>query len=177
MEFEGCSGEEGGEGKVGRWMDLVEEWEKKGKKGNGPPGIREDEVYVTSADARNRDYVVLRPGYALNPELIESFYFLWKITNSDRWRNRGWAIFEAIERYSRTKQGYTSLLNIEQVPPLMKDEMPSYFLGETFKYFYLLFREDEPLALNSWVFNSRGHPLPVFGWSSWEKEQFNITLG
>lgn len=34
------------------------------------------------------------------------------------------AIFEAIDKHSRTKHGYTSLLNVEQVPPLMKDEMP-----------------------------------------------------
>lgn len=65
----GGSGEDGEDGKVGLWMDLVEEWEKNGKKGNGPPGTRENEVYVMSAAAGDRDYVLLRPGYALNPEV------------------------------------------------------------------------------------------------------------
>ena len=64
------------EGKVGRWMELVEEWEKNGKKGNGPPGTRENEIYVTSAAARERDYVLLRTGYSLNSE-VSLFSFLY----------------------------------------------------------------------------------------------------
>jgi len=60
---------EGEEGKASRWMEFVEEWEKQGKKGNGPPGTREDEVYKTSTAAGDRDYVLLKTGYALNPEV------------------------------------------------------------------------------------------------------------
>ena len=55
-------GGEGGEEEGGRWMEFVEEWEKKGKKGSGPPGTREDEVYVTSTTTGDGDYVLLKPG-------------------------------------------------------------------------------------------------------------------
>ena len=33
--------------------------------------------------------------------------------------------------------------------------------GETLKYLYLLFAEDDFLPLDKWVFNTEAHPLPV----------------
>ena len=33
--------------------------------------------------------------------------------------------------------------------------------GETLKYLYILFSEDDFLPLDSWVFNTEAHPLPV----------------
>jgi len=43
------------------------------------------------------------------------------------------------------------------------------------KYLYLLFKEDDIVPLSSWVFNTEGHPLPVFDWAPWEKEEYNIV--
>lgn len=40
--------------------------------------------------------------------------------------------------------------------------MESFFLGETLKYLYLLFSDDQKtLNLNDHVFNTEAHPLPV----------------
>lgn len=44
------------------------------------------------------------------------------------------------------------------------------------KYLYLLFLEDDKIPLDKWVFNTEAHPLPVFEWTSWEKEQYGIPL-
>lgn len=38
--------------------------------------------------------------------------------------------------------------------------MESFFLGETLKYFYLLFSDKPIFDLNSWIFNTEAHPLP-----------------
>jgi len=43
------------------------------------------------------------------------------------------------------------------------------------KYLYLLFKEDDIVPLSSWVFNTEGHPLPVFDWAPWEKEYYKIA--
>lgn len=43
------------------------------------------------------------------------------------------------------------------------------------KYLYLLFKEDDIVPLDSWVFNTEAHPLPVFNWAPWEKEEYNIV--
>ncbi len=51
----------------------------------------------------------------------------------------------------------------------------SWFLAETLKYFYLLFDDTAPILLDKWVFNTEAHPLPVFNWTSWEKQLYDIT--
>jgi hypothetical protein len=40
--------------------------------------------------------------------------------------------------------------------------MESFFLGETLKYFYLLFSNDSLIPLDKYVFNTEAHPLPRF---------------
>jgi hypothetical protein len=39
------------------------------------------------------------------------------------------------------------------------DHMPSFFLAETLKYFYLLYAPDEALDLGKVVFNTEAHPF------------------
>ncbi|PPQ62904.1 hypothetical protein CVT24_006302 [Panaeolus cyanescens] len=158
---------------LGQWMPHLREWETKGKKGNGPPGTAQNDKYFSSED--ERDYTILDHQHRLRPELSQTFYLLWRTTKNSRWRDRAWSIFESLELHARTEHGYATLLDVERVPPPLKDEMPSYFLGQTLKYLYLIFSNDDTVAVNSWVFNIHGHPLPVFHWSDWEKEIFQIT--
>ena len=42
------------------------------------------------------------------------------------------------------------------------------------KYLFLLFREDDPVPLDRWVFNTEAHPLPVFQWSAEERGKYGI---
>ena len=42
------------------------------------------------------------------------------------WRERGWAVFEAIEKHAKTQAGYASLRSVYRVPASLKDEMPRY---------------------------------------------------
>jgi len=60
--------------------------------------------------------------------------------------------------------GYTSINNVrDPVNTLPRDKMESFFLGETLKYFYLLFSDDmELLSLDKYVFNTEAHPLPIW---------------
>jgi len=43
------------------------------------------------------------------------------------------------------------------------------------KYLYLLFSDVDLISLDKWVFNTEAHPLPVFGWNEWEKEEYGIV--
>jgi hypothetical protein len=36
-------------------------------------------------------------------------YILWRTTGDDIWRRRGWEMFEAVEKWTRTDFGYSSL--------------------------------------------------------------------
>lgn len=43
------------------------------------------------------------------------------------------------------------------------------------KYLYLMFREDDLLPLDKWVFNTEAHPFPIFAWSGWERRKFGMV--
>jgi hypothetical protein len=49
-----------------------------------------------------------------------------------------------------------------RIPPPMDNRMDTFFLAETLKYLYLLFSPDDFIPLESYVFNTEAHPLPVF---------------
>jgi mannosyl-oligosaccharide alpha-1,2-mannosidase len=40
--------------------------------------------------------------------------------------------------------------------------MESFFLGETLKYLYLLFADQQEIDLKQWVFNTEAHPMPIY---------------
>ncbi|CDO68395.1 Glycoside Hydrolase Family 47 protein [Trametes cinnabarina] len=155
----------------GRWLEMLEEWEAAGSPGGVPPGLAE--VPPVRA-AEDRDYHAVKTSYLLRPETVESFYIMWRTTGDEAWRERGWAVFQAIEKEAKTFSGYASLTSVEKSPATLKDEMPSFFTAETLKYLYLLFSEEELIPLDRWVFNTEAHPLPVFEWADWEKERYGI---
>ncbi|KAL0060424.1 hypothetical protein AAF712_012793 [Marasmius tenuissimus] len=154
----------------GLWIDLVDEWKKKGKPLKRPPGLRE---VPPEFSPRKRGYANRKASYLLRPETIESFYILWRTTGDERWRDRGWAVFQAIEKHAKTEYGYASVLLVDG-EPVLKDEQPSYFLAETLKYLYLLFTDEEIIPLDKWVFNTEAHPLPIFQWTKEEKLAYGI---
>ena len=53
---------------------------------------------------------------------------LWRTTGDEVWRERGWKVFEAIEKHTRTASGYASLNSVYRLPAWQKDEMPRYVL-------------------------------------------------
>lgn len=80
----------------------------------------------------------------LRPETVESFYILNKLTGDPIYREWGWEIFLAFEKYSKTKIAYGSVHNIMNTDGEgnIEDRMESFFLAETLKYMYLLFDPD-----------------------------------
>jgi ER degradation enhancer, mannosidase alpha-like 2 len=98
-----------------------------------------------------------RLGYQLRPEIVESTYYLLAFTHDARYLQMGQALFEDIVRHCRVEAGYTVLEDV--LTKKKGDRMPSYFLAETLKYFYLLFAPEQPLDLRQVVFNTEAHPL------------------
>uniref|UniRef100_A0AAY4C2Z8 alpha-1,2-Mannosidase n=1 Tax=Denticeps clupeoides TaxID=299321 RepID=A0AAY4C2Z8_9TELE len=93
----------------------------------------------------------------LRPETVESLFYLYQFTKDKKYQKWGWEIFQSFNKHTRVPTGgYTSINNME-----------SFFLGETLKYFYLLFSEDsDAISLDKYVFNTEAHPLPI--WSQAE---------
>lgn len=116
-------------------------------------GESESDIYVKTNDAHN----------LLRPEFIESLYYFYAITGNKTYQDMGWTIFEAFNKYTKVKNGYTSIGNVKnQLNTRPRDMMESFWLGETLKYFYLLFSDDRTeIDLDKYVFNSEAHPLPI----------------
>lgn len=101
----------------------------------------------------------------LRPEFIESLFFLYHITKKPQYREWGWQVFLAFEKYSRIETGgYTTIGDVRHPQSIKpRDFMESFWIAETLKYFYLLFMDNEIIikkVLNSYVFNTEGHLLP-----------------
>ena len=146
--------------------------------------------------------------YFLRPEAIESVFYMYRLTGDDHWRDVGWTMFRAIQKYTWAPYGHAALSDVFQpvdekgflhvaptipgpmgvsVPaadgggngdkgsaagiqkvmdrrrPQQKDEMESFWFGETLKYFYLLFAEPSLVSLDEFVLNTEAHPFKLTG--------------
>ena len=95
--------------------------------------------------------------YHLRPEIVESTYYLYHYTKEREYRQMGEKMFDDFVKHCRVESGYTALNNM--VTKEKQDEMESFALAETFKYFYLLFASPGRLDFNNVVFNTEAHPL------------------
>jgi ER degradation enhancer, mannosidase alpha-like 2 len=106
------------------------------------------------------DYKTMRVvagSYHLRPEIVESTYYLYHYTGDPEYRQRGEKMFDDFVRYCRTDSGYAALADVTSKQQL--DEMESFVLAETFKYFYLLFAPAGTLEFDKVIFNTEAHPL------------------
>ncbi|XP_054440091.1 endoplasmic reticulum mannosyl-oligosaccharide 1,2-alpha-mannosidase [Pteronotus mesoamericanus] len=113
------------------------------------------DVQVKPADRHN----------LLRPETVESLFYLYRFTGERKYQDWGWEILQNFNTYTRVPSGgYSSISNVQDPRnPQPRDKMESFFLGETLKYLYLLFSDDpELLSLDTYVFNTEAHPLPIW---------------
>ncbi|CAH2222401.1 mannosyl-oligosaccharide 1,2-alpha-mannosidase IC [Pelobates cultripes] len=99
--------------------------------------------------------------YLLRPEVVESYVYLWRLTHDPRYREWGWEIVQALDKYCRTESGFSGIRDVYTTTPNHDNVQQSFFMSETLKYLYLLFSDDDLLSLEDWVFNTEAHPLPI----------------
>jgi ER degradation enhancer, mannosidase alpha-like 2 len=100
---------------------------------------------------------VIAGSYHLRPEIIESTYYLYHYTRDPQYRRMGEKMFDDFVKYCRSDSGYAALADV--ITKQKRDEMESFVLAETFKYFYLLFAPPETLQFDKVIFNTEAHPL------------------
>lgn len=113
------------------------------------------------------------------PETVESLFYMYRITGDETYRHWGWEMFKSFIKHTavietegdpsdKTKKpsshimGFTSLSNVNTIPAVQRDNMESFWLAETLKYFYLLFSDRDFISLEENVFNTEAHPMPRF---------------
>lgn len=108
------------------------------------------------------------------PETVESLFTAFRLTGDKRYRDQGWAIFQAIEKHCRIPSGgYATIVNVDEVPVRHEDKMETFFLvsltgfmnlpemeeddddindtptqSETLKYLFLLFSDGDTIPLS-----------------------------
>ncbi|XP_076021220.1 mannosidase, alpha, class 1B, member 1b isoform X2 [Genypterus blacodes] len=130
-------------------------------------GLSPEIVHFNMHQGSNRDIEVKLADRhnLLRPETVESLFYLYRFTKDQKYRDWGWEILKNFNKYTKVSSGgYTSINNVRDPDyPSPRDKMESFFLGETLKYFYLLFSDDPNLInLDQYVFNTEAHPLPIW---------------
>lgn len=113
------------------------------------------------------------PVYDLNPEIIESAYYLYHYTGKEKYKKMVEQYWSDIKQYCRTDVAFASIEDVQTMKK--KDYMPTFFFAETMKYFYLTFTlEEGDFNLDDHIFTTEAHP---FNRSSFDKEEARVRLG
>ncbi|KAG0204495.1 hypothetical protein BGX28_003589 [Mortierella sp. GBA30] len=135
---------------------------------NSARGLGADEIaFLGTEFTRGKQFEMPQPSgfyaidaeYGLRPETIESLFVMYRITGDAKYQDYAWTIAQAIEENCRTKYGYSTLASVMDASEGMTDRMPSYFLGQTLKYLYLIFSPPELASLDDFIFTTEGHLL------------------
>lgn len=134
----------------------------------------EEEVYIPPRPQTHQEYVEanirnnqLPPGfsaigsrhYILRPEAIESVWYMYRITGDAEWMEKGWKMFEATIKATKTRLAHSAIRDVMMAKPQQQNEMESFWIAETLKYYYLLFSQPDVISLDEWVFNTEAHPM------------------
>ncbi|KAL1285329.1 Endoplasmic reticulum mannosyl-oligosaccharide 1,2-alpha-mannosidase [Trichinella pseudospiralis] len=131
-----------------------------------PLGLGPEIVYFNVNDLSSKPDIEIKQADShslLRPEAIESWFYLYRITKDPIYQDWGWQVFQAIEKHAKQVNGYCSVRSVLVEEAECIEKMESFFLAETLKYLYLLFDdENSTLTLDEYVFNTEGHPLPIY---------------
>lgn len=64
--------------------------------------------------------------YILRPEAIESVFYMWRITGDPKWQDKGWQMWESIEKVSWTELAYSAIMDVNDVNSTKTDSMERY---------------------------------------------------
>ncbi len=106
------------------------------------------------------DYVkdeAAAPRFFLNPEIIESAYYLYRKTDDPRYLEMGKVFLDSLKAYCRVDGGYAELKSV--ITKEKSDRTETYFFAETLKYLYLLFAPAATLDFDNVIFNTEAHPI------------------
>lgn len=101
---------------------------------------------------------ITNPRYYLNPELIESAYYMYHYTDEDEYLEMIKQYWEDIKNWCRTDIAFTHIEDV--VTKEQSDQMSTFLFAETLKYFYLAFSGSE-VNPETHVFNTEAHPYRI----------------
>ncbi|KAK9237158.1 glycoside hydrolase [Lipomyces kononenkoae] len=101
--------------------------------------------------------------YFLRPEVIEGYFYAYRVTGDPKYQDWAWSAFEGLRKFSKAKYGYGEIQDVT-LPDgggATVDSSESFFLAETLKYLFLIFDDPERLSLDEWVLSTEAHPFRI----------------
>ncbi|KAL4806532.1 mannosyl-oligosaccharide alpha-1,2-mannosidase 1B [Aspergillus unguis] len=142
--------------------------------GIGPETFGWDENKVPGSQKElfeDAGFYISNGQYILRPEVIESFYYAWRITGDETYREWVWNAFLSVNKYCRTASGFAGLSNVNaENGGNQLDNQESFIFAEVLKYIFLAVSPEDEWQLqkgngNTFVFNTEAHPLKMNNWS------------
>ncbi|KAF8867132.1 glycoside hydrolase [Acephala macrosclerotiorum] len=130
---------------------------------NPPPSADQEAFYKTAG------FYITDGVYVLRPEVLESFYYAYRATGDQMYRDWAWNAFLAINSTCAVGSGFAELQNVNAANGGgYNDFQDSFLFAEVLKYSYLIHAPDnvwqvEYSGVNEWVFNTEAHPFKVNG--------------
>ncbi|KAK9374050.1 glycoside hydrolase [Lipomyces chichibuensis] len=121
------------------------------------PGSHEQE------QVRKLGFWVSDARYFLRPEVIEGYFYAYRITGDPKYQNWAWSAFEGLRKFCKAQYGYGEIQDVT-LPDgggTTVDSSESFFLAETMKYLFLIFDDPDRLSLDEWVFSTEAHPFRI----------------
>lgn len=68
------------------------------------------------------------------PETVETLFYMWRITGDQKYRDWGWEMFQSFINYTAADDdaGFTSVADVNSTPPMLRDNMESFWLVSGF---------------------------------------------
>jgi hypothetical protein len=111
-------------------------------------------------------FFITTDSYDLRPEVMESYYYAYRITGDPKYQEWAWDAFVAINATARVGSSFSSFVGVNDGPVQYGDNQESFFFAELMKYAYLIFAEDGPWQVNCgggsgnlFVYNTEAHPF------------------
>lgn len=111
----------------------------------GPEGFSWDASKVPTEQAdfyEKNGFYITSADYVLRPEVIESYYYAYRMTGKQKYREWAWDAFVAINATTRVGSGFSSISDVNAEGGGEKtDFQESFLFAEVLKYAYLIHAE------------------------------------
>ncbi len=108
----------------------------------------------------------------LNPEIIESAYYLHQVTRKDEYIEMIKKYWKDINECCKNEVAYHSIKDVRTMEE--NDYLATYFFAETLKYFYIAFAGKDVFDFDQHVFNTEAH---TFRRDSFDPGLARVRLG
>ncbi|KAA1472069.1 seven-hairpin glycosidase [Dentipellis sp. KUC8613] len=122
--------------------------------GNGNPSADQLAFY------QKNGYYITSSDYIQRPEVLESNFYAWRVTGDSKYVDRAASAVASFQKFLKVSTGgYSGINDVNNLTSGEIDETESFWFAEVLKYLFLTFDDPNTISLDSFVFNTEGHPF------------------